>query len=193
MLMVCSNPFREHLSYGTEPTDQKEGSIMILKVSLDLPGDGTYLRIARRIGHTLLEDLGVVDRDIADIEFIVGELCTNVVRHAQATGDSRFLVVLEYHADRVAIIVEDKGVGFSIQNVRAVGATRLDQDGSERVGGFGLQLVRQMADYITFESSDSHGTKVFAEKTLHYKTRADARDAEELDQKDGGEVQVSSG
>lgn len=39
---------------------------MILKVSLELPGDGTFLRIARR-----------------------------------------FLLTLEYHADRVAIIVRD--------------------------------------------------------------------------------------
>lgn len=166
---------------------------MILKVSLDLPGDGTYLRIARRIGHTLLEDLGVIDQDVADIEFIVGELCTNVVRHAQTMGDSRFLVILEYHADRVAIIVEDKGVGFSLGDVRDVGATRPDQDGSDRVGGFGLQLVRQMADHITFQPSDPHGTKVFAEKSLHYKTRADAQDAEELDHKAGGKIKVSSG
>ncbi len=165
---------------------------MILKVSLDLPGDGTYLRIARRIGHTLLEDLGVVDQDIADIGFIVGELCTNVVRHAQTTADSRFLLVLEYHADRVAITVEDHGVGFSERDVREVGSVRPDRDGSERIGGFGLQLVRLMADHITFESSDAHGTTVFAEKTLHYKTRADASDAEALDQTAGGEIQVSS-
>ena len=165
---------------------------MILKVSLDLPGDGTYLRITRRIGHTLLEDLGVIDQDIADIEFIVGELCTNVVRHAQSASDGRFLVVLEYHADRVAIIVEDKGVGFSAQDVRDVGAVRPERDGSERVGGFGLQLVRQMADHIAFQPSDPHGTKVSAEKALHYKTRADAQDAEQLDQKAGGEINVSS-
>jgi anti-sigma regulatory factor (Ser/Thr protein kinase) len=166
---------------------------MIFKVSLDLPGDGTYLRIARRIGHTLLEDLGVIDQDIADIEFIVGELCTNVVRHAQMTGDSRFLLVLEYHSDRVAIIVEDQGLGFSSQDVRDVGAVRPDRDGTERVGGFGLQLVRQMADHIGFQPSDPHGTRVFAEKALHYKTPADASDAEELDHNDGGQVQVSSG
>ena len=166
---------------------------MILKVSLDLPGDGTYLRIARRIGHTLLEDLGVIDQDIADIEFIVGELCTNVVRHAQTTDDSRFLLVLEYHADRVAIIVEDQGLGFSSQDIRDVGSVRPDRDGTERIGGFGLQLVRQMADHITFESSDSHGTTVFAEKALHYKTHADARDAEEMDEAVSGSLRMTSG
>ena len=165
---------------------------MILKVSLDLPGDGTYLRIARRIGHTLLEDLGVIDRDIADIEFIVGELCTNVVRHAQAVGDGRFLLTLEYHADRVAIIVEDRGVGFSLQDIPDAGTARPDQDGSERIGGFGLQLVQQMADHITFESSDAHGTTVFAEKALHYKSHAEASDAEDMDAATGGEMRIMS-
>ena len=50
-----------------------------------------------------------------------------------------------------------------------------------------------MADHITFESSDDHGTTVFAEKALHYKTRADAGDAEELDAAAGGEVRLTNG
>jgi len=166
---------------------------MILKVSLDLPGDGTYLRIARRVGHTLLEEMGVVDLDIADIEFIVGELCTNVVRHAQTQKDSRFTVMLEYHADRVLIIVEDKGVGFPVSDAREIGSPRPDRDGTERLGGFGLSLIKQMADHIEFRRSDPHGTIVTAEKTLHYKTSADARDAKRLDQTGGGQIQVNTG
>ena len=163
---------------------------MILKVSLDLPGDGTYLRIARRVGHTLLEDMGVVDRDIDDIEFIVGELCTNVVRHAQSLDDGRFIVMLEYHADKVVVVVEDKGVGLPFKDVREVGSARLDLDGSERLGGFGLELVRKMADQIEFERSDPHGTTVTAEKTLHYNTALDAEEAERLDQSHGGQIAI---
>ena len=166
---------------------------MILKVSLDLPGDGTYLRVARRVGHTLLEDMGVTDRDIADIEFIVGELCTNVVRHAQASADGRFIVILEYHADKVLIVVEDKGVGFAFKDVREVGTARPDRDGSERLGGFGLDLVRQLADQIDFRKSDPQGTTVAAEKALHYKSLKDARDAERMDQGDGAAVEMTSG
>ena len=60
-----------------------------MRVSRDLPGDGTYLRVAQHVGHTLLEDTGALDRDIADIEFIVGEPCTNVVRYAQALKNGR--------------------------------------------------------------------------------------------------------
>ena len=165
---------------------------MILKISLDLPGDGTYLRIARRVGHTLLEDMGVVEADLADIEFIVGELCTNVVRHAQALGSGRFLVMLEYHADKVVVVVEDKGVGFSFKDVGEVGSARRDRDGSERLGGFGLELVRKLADHIEFRRSDPHGTTVSAEIALHYKSLSEAQDAERLDHAGGGEVMISA-
>lgn len=163
---------------------------MILKVSLDLPGDGTYLRIARRVGHTLLEDMGVIDQDVADIEFIVGELCTNVVRHAQSLDNGRFMVMLEYHADKVVVVVEDKGVGLPFKDVREVGSARLDLDGSERLGGFGLNLVRKMADHIEFQRSDPQGTTVCAEKALHYKTAQDAQEAERMDRSSGGAVSV---
>ncbi|MGI4789058.1 MAG: ATP-binding protein [Janthinobacterium lividum] len=166
---------------------------MILKVSLDLPGDGSYLRIARRVGHTLLEDLGVTEGDIADIEFIVGELCTNVVRHAQTLEDGRFTVTLEYYSDKVAVLVEDKGIGFPFKDVREAGSARPDRDGSERLGGFGLELVRKLADHIEFQRSDPHGTTVTAEKTLHYNSVLEAQDAERLDQENGGQVSVSSG
>lgn len=165
---------------------------MILKIALDLPGDGTYLRIARRIGHTLMEDLGVVMQDITDIEFIIGELCTNVVRHARTTTDSRFTVTLEYHADRVAITVEDRGIGFSEGTVSTVGSVRPDRDGTDRLGGFGLELIRLMADHIEFRHSDPHGATVVAEKALHFNTPDEARQAEELEIHPGGEVRVSA-
>jgi len=165
---------------------------MILKIALDLPGDGTYLRIARRIGHTLMEDLGVVPQDITDIEFIIGELCTNVVRHARTSTDSRYTVTLEYHADRVAIIVEDAGIGFSERDVSTVGSVRLDRDGTDRLGGFGLELIRLMADHIEFRRSEPHGATVVAEKTLHFNTPAEARQAESLANHPGGEVRVSA-
>ena len=165
---------------------------MILKVSLDLPGDGTYLRIARRVGHALLEGMGVIDRDIADIEFVVGELCTNVVRHAQTLEDGRFTVILEYHADKIVVVVEDRGVGLPFKDVRGVGTARPDLDGSERLGGFGLDLVRKMTDQIEFQRSNPHGTTVTAEKALHYNSPTDALEAERLDRSQGGQMSIGS-
>ena len=88
--------------------------------------------------------------------------------------------------------MEDQSVGFPIQDLQSAGSVRPDRDGTERIGGYGLQLVRQMADHIAFSSSDAHGTKVFAEKTLHYKTHAEAISAQQIDETVGGEMRMAS-
>jgi len=164
---------------------------MILNVSLDLPGDGAFLRIARRIGRGLLEDLNVTEQDVSDIEFVVGELCSNVIRHAQVSN-GRFKVILEYHADKVVILVKDTGIGFSFKDVQPVGTERPDRDGQTRLGGFGLDMVRLMSDHLEFYRSDTHGTTVEAVKALHYKSAANAAEAEHLDQTDGASMTITS-
>jgi anti-sigma regulatory factor (Ser/Thr protein kinase) len=164
---------------------------MILNVSLDLPGDSIYLRVARHLSRTLMEDLGVVEPDIADMEFVLGELCSNVIRHAQST-DGRFTITMQYFADKAIVTVEDKGVGFPFKNVHEVGTLRPDFHGKERIGGFGLNLVRQLADRLEFLRSDAQGTTVQAEKELHYKTTANAREAAALDQNNSSSMSVSS-
>ncbi len=163
---------------------------MILNVSLDLPGDGAFLRIARRLGRGLLEDLNVTDDDVSDIEFVVGELCSNVIRHAQVSN-GRFKVILEYHADKVVILVKDTGIGFSFKDVQAVGTERPDTNGQTRVGGFGLDMVRLISDHLEFHRSDDHGTTVEAVKALHYKTAANALEAEHMDRVDGASLSIT--
>ncbi len=165
---------------------------MILNVALDLPEDGAYLRIARRLGRTLLEDLGVVKADIDDVEFVVGELCTNVIRHAQSS-EGRFLITLEYYADKVAITVEDRGAGFSLPDVAEVGTPRPDLDGTPRLGGFGLDLVKQLAEHLEFHQTDASGMTVRAEMSLHYQTPKGAQNAADLDQGRGGKISVKTG
>ena len=165
---------------------------MILKLSVDLPQDQSYIRIIRLLGRTLLEHLKVVDKDVDDIEVVVGELCANVIRHSKSV-EGRFHVMLEYAADRVGVVVEDKGQGFSFKDVPEVGTRRADFGGGERLGGFGLQMVEARADRLEFHRTDPHGTTVRAEKRLHYQTAAAARAAEKLSDAGGGNAVVNAG
>ena len=96
---------------------------MILKLSLDLPDDEAYIALTRQFGRGLLEYLSVVADDISDVETIVTELVTNVIRHAQSSK-GRFQVILEYHADNVIITVIDSGHGFAFRDVPAIGTSR---------------------------------------------------------------------
>lgn len=165
---------------------------MILRLSLDLPEDGEFVRITRVLGRTLLEHLRVVQSDIADLELLVGELCTNVIRHADTTN-GRFRVLLEYHAGHVELVVEDTGQGFSFKEVPKSGTPRPDTImGGERIGGFGMGLIQALADKLEFRRTDPHGTTVRAEVELHYDTPEAARKAETMEQGEG-DVQVEAG
>ncbi len=159
---------------------------MILKLSMDLPEDQDYLRLTRLLGRTLLEYLEAEPQDMIDTELLLGELSSNVIRHA-STCDGRFRVELEYYADRVVITVVDTGPGFSFKNVPQAGTVRPETQGDgERIGGFGLQLVEALADRVEFHRTDPHGTTVRAEKTLHYQSAAAARLAVRLDDSGAG-------
>ena len=166
---------------------------MILKLTLDLPEEQSYLRITRLLGRTLLEHLHAAEQDVDEIELMVGELCANVVRHAKST-EHRFQVILEYYAERIAITVQDKGEGFHIAEVAPVGAERPDFAGKpDRIGGFGLQLVEMMSDRLEFQKTDPQGTTVRAEKTIHYRTPADLQAAEDLAGTGGARVEMTVG
>ena len=154
---------------------------MILKISLDLPEDHAYLRMTRELGRTILRTIQAVDSDIDDTDTLIGELYANVLRHGQSE-EGRFQVSLEYYADKLVLYVIDKGKGFSFKDVPEPGSTRPDFDGSERIGGYGLELIKALSDRLEFYRYDHSGTTVRAEKILHYKSEAAAEEAERLDE-----------
>ena len=153
---------------------------MILMLTLDLPGEFSHLRVARKVCRTVMEDFGVVEKDIDDVEFVLGELSSNVVRHAQSSN-GRFRVEMEYYADRIAINVIDTGIGFSFKDVLPPGELRTDTDGSQRVGGFGLDLCRKLSDHLEFHRADNNGTQVRAVKQLSYVSNGKGKEALDLD------------
>ena len=65
------------------------------------------------------------------------------------------------------VTVVDQGVGFDIDAVALPGSLRHEADGIERYGGYGLLLVKALADHVEFSRSEPQGTTVRAEKWLH--------------------------
>ncbi len=154
---------------------------MILRLSLDLPEDGSYLHMTRAVGRAVLESLRVEKIIIDDVETVLTELYSNVLRHAQS-DEGRFSITLDYYAERLIVLVEDKGQGFSFKDVPPVGSPRIDLDGSERLGGFGLQLVAALSDKLEFHRYDGAGMQIRAEKIMTYQTEAAAEKADRMDE-----------
>jgi serine/threonine-protein kinase RsbW len=162
---------------------------MILRLSLDLPEDTTYIRTTRLLSRCLLEDIKASPQTVEDVELIVTELCSNVIRHAQSK-ETHFLVTLEYYKPQVVITVTDTGAGFSQTDLPPVGSKRKDFDGGERLGGFGMVLLEGLSDKVDYTETNPHGTTVRVEKKLQYATQGDADEAADRD-KTGGEVTAS--
>jgi len=168
----------------------KRDIVMILRLSLDLPEDATYIRTTRLLSRCLMQDIKVTRQTIDDVELIVTELCSNVIRHAQSK-EKHFLITLEYSKPQVVITVTDTGQGFSQEDVLPVGTARPDGDGGERCGGYGMFLLEGLSDKVDFTATDPHGTTVRVEKNLHYETQGDADAATKRDQTSGGTVTAS--
>lgn len=165
---------------------------MILKLNLDLPEDSMYISLARIIGRDILQELHVVAEDIGDVETLVTELASNVVRHAHSVK-GRFQVVLEYYADRIDITVIDTGGGFSFCDIPDIGTVRPDEEGHgevERIGGFGMLLLEGMSDKLTFRRTDPNGTTVCAEKRLRYETKQADENAKDMNY-EGAKVTIT--
>lgn len=165
---------------------------MILRLSLDLPEDQAYIRTTRVLSRCLLVELKVRQNIIDDVETIVTELCSNVVRHAESKA-THFLVNLEYYEPMIVITVSDEGRGFVREEVLPVGAMRSDGVGGERSGGYGLSLLEGLSDKVDFTTTDPHGTTMRVEKNLLYESQGDAEAAAKLDTESGGHVKGSSG
>ncbi len=164
---------------------------MIMKFALDLPEDDEYLRTTRLLSRALLEDLRVTEEDRQDVEVIVSELCTNVIRHAKST-EGRYHLVLEYHREKVVITVEDNGSGFAPEEAPPPGTYRPDElTGGTRVGGYGVPLVQALSDRIQFELTEPQGTKVRAEKALRYETRQAEERAKKMDSSGGAAIEAT--
>lgn len=62
---------------------------MILRLSLGLPEDTTYIRTTRLLRRCLLQDIRVNRDTINDVELIVTELCSNVIRQYSLLHSAR--------------------------------------------------------------------------------------------------------
>lgn len=137
----------------------------IFKIVLELPEDSSSSSLARLIGRNLLEHHAATAQDTDDVETLVGELCSNVTRHAQSP-EGYFRITLEHHGDGITLVVEDHGPGLDEQRIPPVGSARLDENGDERHGGFGLPLIRDLSDEVSFERRIPCGTRACVQKSL---------------------------
>ena len=124
---------------------------------LSLPRDAASVPIVRQLCRCSFRSLGIADDCSHDLELVVTEACTNVLKHA--SGRDAYEVQVCLSAASCEIQVKDTGGGFDHE------AHGLQEAQGTAEGGRGIHLMRVLVDRLQFVSADS-GTMVHLQKTL---------------------------
>ncbi|MBT2225550.1 ATP-binding protein [Nonomuraea sp. NEAU-A123] len=127
-------------------------------IALRLPRDAASVPLIRQMFDGTLRSLGVEPQIRDDIELMLTEACSNVVRHA---GPSDEYMVSAGVYDKLCVIrVIDMGGGFDPPNFSEAAP------GAE--SGRGIQIMRALADDIRFTNRHEDGSVVCLEKRLRF-------------------------
>ncbi|WP_113703125.1 ATP-binding protein [Nonomuraea lactucae] len=147
-------------------------------IALRLPRDAASVPLIRQILVATLNTLGVEQQIRDDIELMLSEACSNVIRHAASSDE--YTVSAGVVDDLCVIKVVDTGNGFDADLVREA------PPGAEH--GRGIQIMKALADDIRFTNRREHGAVVSLEKRLRFAPGAAAAPLMQ-----GGAAAVSNG
>ncbi len=109
---------------------------------------------------------GLTQPDSHDLHLVLDELIENILRYGYAPGDSaRITVELGVNADHISLCLRDTGKPFD-----PLGQARPDTTApveSRTVGGWGIHLVKQYSDSITYERTQEQNVVRLSMKRRH--------------------------
>lgn len=136
---------------------------------------GTSIRLRNQLSElprltqaleTFAQQQGLARKSALELELILEELVTNVIRHGYDAGDARehqIAIALELDADRIRIEVVDDGRPFDPRQAPAPDTTAPLEE--RPVGGLGLHLVRRLVDGLEHERRDGRNHLVLWKRT----------------------------
>lgn len=127
-------------------------------MDLVLPRDVASVPATRKLLDAALAALGVEGHIRDDIEMMLTEACTNVIKHAEHGADYTVRAMIQDL--RCVIKVIDSGTGFD--------AARVPAPDPSAEQGRGLMIMRALADDVRFASFPEDGALVALEKRLAY-------------------------
>ena len=122
--------------------------------ALSIRSDPARIRDARKWVAAIARSAGFSEGETHDLTVALNEVCSNSHRHAYGgRTDGRIDLEAEVERDRLSLTIRDYGTGFDAADHRAP----LSPEPAE--GGYGLVLIRQLADDVEYTNMGV-GTRV---------------------------------
>ncbi len=127
---------------------------MNLELFLKIPGETDYLTKIREFITHFAEDLGFSEKEIAEIEMAVDEVCANIVEHGYGKNDipedqKTIEILAKVYEDRVEITIKDNAPPFDPTKAPMPNPEEHARKGIKR--GLGLFVIRKFTDELKYK------------------------------------------
>lgn len=118
---------------------------------LKIPSQTENLELIRDFVSKVAQKVGFSEKDIGKIELACDEACTNVIKHAYNSKNSknRLDVLVRVNLDKLTLVVTDHGKGFDPESVQMPDIKEYLAE--LKVGGLGVYLIRTLMDEVDYE------------------------------------------
>lgn len=154
------------------PPDNVEVKSTTSQLSIHTPGHGSYLTYIRTLVGDLARKVGFPDDDVAKVEMSVDEACSNVVKHAYSPKKKwiwqhrhpEIRLDMQVKADKMIIEIHDHGQQFDFASYKPDAIP--DRLTDMKTNGYGIAIMREFMDEVTYSSSDATGNTLRLVKYL---------------------------
>ena len=128
------------------------------KIELRIPSVPGSEKVAMEHAADVARRMGFSDDRIEDLKTAVAEACINAIEHGnRMDANTKVGVTLRVTDEKLQVDVRDEGKGIG-----KVSPPSIDEkiEGKEETRGWGIFLIRNLMDDVTFESDPGGGNVV---------------------------------
>jgi serine/threonine-protein kinase RsbW len=128
------------------------------KVELHIPSVMGYEKIAMECAASVAKKMGFTENRIEDLKTAVAEACLNAIEHGnKMDASTKVGITLTVEESRLQVAVKDEGKGIG-----QVSIPRIENkiEGKENLRGWGIFLIKNLVNEVTFEPSPEGGNVV---------------------------------
>ncbi len=128
------------------------------KLEIHIPNVLGCEKLAMNFAATVAKDMGLAEERIEDLKTSVSEACLNAIEHGhQMDASMKVGVILDVEEMNLQVTVQDKGT-----EIGPVETPNIDDkvEGKSDRRGWGIFLIKNLVDEVTFETMPEGGNLV---------------------------------